>query len=42
MTLLPFALMAISYVLYQRKYTLDEAEYARICAELEARKGGHV
>ena len=40
MTLLPFALMIISYVLYQRKYTLDEAEYTRICAELEARKGG--
>ena len=39
MTLLPFALMLISYVLYQRRYTLDEPEYERICAELEARKG---
>ena len=39
MTLLPFALMLISYVLYQRRYTLDELEYERICAELEARKG---
>ena len=34
----PFALMLISYVLYQKKYTLDEPEYARICAELEQRK----
>jgi uncharacterized membrane protein YuzA (DUF378 family) len=39
MTLLPFALMFLSYVLYQKKYTLDEPEYERICAELEARKG---
>ena len=38
MTVLPCALMFLSYVLYQRRYRLDEAEYARICAELEARK----
>ena len=40
MTLLPFALMLISYVLYQKKYTLDEPEYARICAELDKRREG--
>ncbi|MBR5288813.1 MAG: MFS transporter [Clostridia bacterium] len=38
MTLLPFALMLISYLLYQRKYTLDEPEYERICKALEQRK----
>ncbi len=38
MTLLPCALMFLAYVLYQRRYTLDEAEYGRICAELELRK----
>ena len=42
MTLLPFALMLLSYILYQRKYMLDEPEYARICATLDARKEGHV
>ena len=35
MTLLPCALMMLSNVLYQKKYKLDEAEYARICKELE-------
>lgn len=40
MTLLPFALMLISYILYQKKYTLDEPEYARICAELDKRREG--
>ena len=39
MTLLPFALMLISYMLYQKKYTLDEPEYERICAELAAKRG---
>lgn len=34
MTLLPWALMMISYVLYKRKYKLDEEEYERICREL--------
>ena len=38
MTVLPCALMFLSYLLYQRHYTLDEKEYSRICAELEARK----
>ena len=37
MTILPCALMLISNVLYQKKYKLDEAEYARICKELESR-----
>jgi melibiose permease/lactose/raffinose/galactose permease len=35
---LPFVFMLLSYLLYKRRYKLDEAEYARICAELEARK----
>ena len=34
MTVLPCALMLLSNYLYQKKYTLDEAEYARICKEL--------
>ena len=38
MTVLPCVLMFLSYILYKRRYTLDEAEYDRICAELEARK----
>lgn len=38
MTLLPCVLMFLSYILYKRHYKLDEAEYDRICAELEARK----
>ena len=38
MTVLPCMLMFLSYVLYKKRYTLDEAEYARICAELEQRK----
>ena len=38
MTVLPCVLMFLSYILYQRKYKLDEAEYSRICAELEQRK----
>ncbi len=37
MTVLPCILMFISYVLYQKRYTLDEAEYDRICGELAAR-----
>ncbi len=35
MTVLPFLLMFISYVLYKRHYTLDEPEYERICRELQ-------
>lgn len=38
MTVLPFVLMLLSYILYQKKYTLDEPEYERICAELQAGK----
>ena len=38
MTIIPCALMLLSNVLYQKKYTLDEAEYNRICSELEVRK----
>ena len=37
MTLLPLLLMFISYVLYLKKYTLDEPEYERICRVLKAR-----
>lgn len=35
MTILPCVLMVISYVLYCKKYMLDEAEYERICEELQ-------
>ncbi|MBO5097730.1 MAG: MFS transporter [Agathobacter sp.] len=38
MTIIPCALMLLSNLLYQKKYKLDEAEYERICGELEARK----
>jgi len=38
MTVLPCVLMFLSYILYQRKYRLDEEEYSRICAELEQRR----
>ena len=38
MTVLPFAFMLISFLLYQRKYKLDETEYDRICGELAGRK----
>lgn len=41
MTVVPLALMYASYVLYQKKYILDEAEYDRICTELDARKKEH-
>ena len=37
MTVLPCVLMLISYFLYQKKYTLDEEEYERICNELAAK-----
>lgn len=40
MTVIPCALMILSYVLYIKKYKLDEAEYERICAVIEARKTG--
>ena len=38
MTVLPCALMFASYVLYKKRYKLDEDEYKRICDEIEARK----
>ena len=37
-TVLPFVMMLISFVLYQKHYKLDEPEYDRICAELAKRK----
>lgn len=37
MTVLPCALMLISYFLYKKKYTLDEEEYERICKQLAAK-----
>ena len=40
MTVLPFLLMLISYLLYKKHYTLDEPEYDRICEELESKKKG--
>ncbi|MBQ7063826.1 MAG: MFS transporter [Firmicutes bacterium] len=39
-TVLPCALMIISYRMYQKKYKLDEDEYDRIRAELEEIKAG--
>lgn len=38
MTALPCAMMFASYILYKKRYLLDEDEYERICAEIEARK----
>lgn len=38
MAIIPCVLMLASYVLYKKHYKLDEDEYTRICAELEARK----
>ena len=38
MVIIPCTLMLTSYVLYKKHCKLDEDEYARICAELEARK----
>ena len=34
MSVVPWIPMVISYFLYQKKYTLDEEEYERICKEL--------
>ena len=34
MTVLPWAMMVISYLLYRKKYKLDEDEYDRLCKEL--------
>ena len=38
MTVVPCALMFLSCILYLRRYKLDEDEYDRICAELDARR----
>ena len=38
MVVVPYAMMLLSNGLYQKYYKLDEAEYERICKELEARK----
>jgi Na+/melibiose symporter-like transporter len=38
MTVLPCVLMVLSYLLYQKRYTLDEPEYDRIVSELEAKR----
>ncbi|MBR4472275.1 MAG: MFS transporter [Oscillospiraceae bacterium] len=38
MTVLPCLLMFISYLLYQKRYILDEKEYARICKEINSRE----
>jgi melibiose permease/lactose/raffinose/galactose permease len=40
MTVVPLILMYLSYILYAKKYTLDEPEYERICNELEKRRNG--
>lgn len=38
MTVLPCAMLLASYIIYKKKFILDEAEYDRICAELEKKK----
>lgn len=38
MTVIPCAMLLISYIIYKKKFILDEAEYDRICKELEKRK----
>ena len=38
MTVLPCVLMFLSYILYKKRYQLDEARYDEICRELSARK----
>ena len=38
MTLLPWLLMFLSYILYKRHYKLDEDEYEHICSQIEERK----
>lgn len=38
MTVLPCALMFLSYLLYKKYYRLDEDEYERICRELSQRE----
>jgi melibiose permease/lactose/raffinose/galactose permease len=38
MTILPLVLMFLSFVLYKKRYKLDEDEYERICSELRTGK----
>ena len=38
MVIIPCVMLVLSYIIYQKKYPLDEDEYNRICAELQARK----
>ena len=38
MTVLPCVMLLLSYIIYKKKFILDEDEYDRICAELEKRK----
>jgi melibiose permease/lactose/raffinose/galactose permease len=38
MTIVPWLLMSLSYILYKRHYKLDEDEYQQICQEIENRK----
>ena len=38
MTVIPCILMLLSYVLYQKRYILDEEEYERICGEIARKK----
>ncbi len=38
MTVLPFAFMLVSWILYKKHYRLDEEEYSRICQEIEEKK----
>ena len=40
MTIVPWLLMLLSYLLYKKHYKLDEAEYERICQEIQRRKAG--
>ena len=38
MVVVPLVLLVITYLLYMRRYKLDEPEYDRICAELKVRR----
>ena len=38
MVILSVVMMAVSFFIYKAKYKLDEAEYDRICKEIESRK----
>ena len=38
-TVVPFLFMLCSYLIYRKRYTLDEDRYAAICTELSERKG---